>query len=775
MVKPHPTVSGSIDILKQHSGKFYRPLASDLPVVSIISSFYNAGGCYFEENYQSLINQTFQNFEWIIVDDRSTEPESIALFESLTQRTPKIKTFSHDRNRGLAAGRNTAIAKASGKYLFFADLDDLFDPTYIEKCVLFLETHLEFSFVNSYSIGFQAQEYFWEHGFDKQSQFIHQNWVTCMLLYRKVDFDRLGGFDEKLRFYEDWDRWLKAICNHQKGWTIPEYLNCYRRTKSGLLSSSQKNTDEEHQVKELIQSRYQAFFTENNLDDLSIRRVSPFDLNLQEFKLDIKNPLNRHSTGKSVLCFFPWLEVGGADKFNVDLLTLLANRGYEITIATTIKSEHPWHHHFYQISPDIFHLPNLLDESHWLAFIRYLLESRQIDVVFISNCYVAYYLLPLLRLEFPTIAFVDYTHIYDPGWRGSGYPRISCQFSQFLDCQIVSSQHLAEFYHQCQPQTNDKLQVCYSNVNTNAWVFSPEGYQQIRSSLGITAEQIVLLFPARIASQKRPLFLVNIIEELATRGLPIMALVLGDGPLLSQMKEKIGRLGLDSFFQILPPVSPAQMQDFYSASDILLLPSEYEGISVSIYEAMSMQLPIVASDVGGQDELLLPGTGFLIPKGKQDAAEVDAYLQVLVPLIENTQFRKQVGYLARQRVCESFSLEIMCDNVEVIFAEAIQSCQTRYSVEVDRHIAEESLILALEYMHKDRLLADVWSEKCNLEREREKLAQEKCTIEQERDELAWKKNELSWQKNAMETSKFWKMRKLWFNFKQKLSLSAPEE
>jgi hypothetical protein len=148
----------------------------------------------------------------------------------------------------------------------------------------------------------------------------------------------------------------------------------------------------------------------------------------------------------------------------------------------------------------------------------------------------------------------------------------------------------------------------------------------------------------------------------------------------------------------------------------------------------------------------------------------------------------------------------MCDNIEAIFAEAIQSCQTRYSVMVDRYIAEESLILVLEYMHKERLLGNVWIEKCRLERVTEKLererdritqekytieqeknqitqekytieqeknqiTQEKCAIEQERDKLAGEKHELSWQKEAMETSKFWKMRKLWFNLKQKVGFS----
>ena len=768
MVRPHPTVNGFINLLKERQGNFYNPTVSNFPIVFIISSFYNAHR-YFEENYESVMNQTFQNFEWIIVDDCSTESESITLLKSLSQKSPKIKVIYHQYNQGVSAGRNTAIAQATGKYLFFTDLDDILDPTYIEKCVLFLESNPEFSFVNSYSVGFQDQEYWWNHGFNKPSQFLQRNWVTGRLLYRKADFDKLGGFDEQLRFYEDWERWLKAITNHQKGWTIPEYLDCYRRSKLGLLSSSCNNTSEEKRVTELIQSRYQDFFQENTLADVSIKRLSPFDVNLIRTNFQVKNVLNRKSSGKQILCFFPHLEIGGADKFNLDLVTLLANREYNITIVTTLKtSDHPWHHHFYSVTPDIFHLSNFLNDSYWLAFTRSVIESRQIDIVLISNSYIAYHFLPILRVEFPHIAFVDYTHAYDPGWRGNGYPRISCQVSQFLDYQIVSSNHLAKFYQDMKQQTKDKLKVCYTNVDTDKWLFDSEIRKEIRLSLGITDETILVLFPARIVPQKRPLFLVDIIKRLVSESLLISVIVLGDGYLLPEMKAKINQLGLESFFQMLPPVNPEKMLDFYSACDILLLPSEYEGISIAMYEAMSMQLPVVASEVGGQAELVTPETGFLIPKGNGDASEVNEYIKVLTPLIKNADLRKKVGSLARQRVSESFSLEKMCDRMEAIFTEAIKLRKNTPLVEVDLAIAEEMLTIALEFVHQEELLGNLWNNRFQLEQEKNNLFSEKLQLQQENQELLTRKN-------AMETSKFWKLRKLWFKIKRTLKIPSTQE
>lgn len=725
---------------------FYSVNSVTIPTVSIISSFFNAHQ-YFEETYHSIAQQTFQNFEWIITDDCSTNLQSIELFKSLNTRHLQIKTVHHSVNRGIAAGRNTAISHALGKYLFFMDLDDLLDPTYLEKCVLFLETNPGFSVVNSYSGGFQNQEYFWSNGFNKAAKFIQQNWVTVMLMYRKEDFDKLGDFDENLRFYEDWERWLRAISSQQKCWTIPEYLHFYRRCDSGLLLTSLQNDNESQKTAKLIEARYKKYFKNNNIHKSILDKTSAFEFDLVTYKIKIKNIVSSKNKGRNILCFFPWLEVGGADKFNLDLVSLLTARDYNITIATTIKSDHPWQHHFHTLTPDIFHLPNFLDENHWIAFIRYLIESRQTDIVLISNSYIAYYFLPLLRAEFPSIAFVDYTHIYDLGWKGTGYPRISCQFNQFIDYQIVSSNHLSKFYQDLDVRSKNKLKVCYTNVDTDKWVFSPEKRNEIRSSLKITDNQILLLFPARIASQKRPLFLVDIVQQLVAKSLQVAVVILGGGDLLPEMNEKIERLDLQSFFHILPSVSPEQMLDFYSASDILLLPSEYEGISIAIYEAMSMQLPVVASDVGGQSELLTPETGFLIPKSNGDSAEVEEYIKVLVPLINDAELRKQVGSLARQRVSTFFSLESMCDNMEDIFTEAIQQYPHRSQIEFDIRVAEESLILALENIKQERLIADLWEQKCRVEQE----------------------------KNAMETSKFWKMRKLWFKFKRKIRINNTKE
>ena len=235
-------------------------------------------------------------------------------------------------------------------------------------------------------------------------------------------------------------------------------MDCYRRTQSGLLATSRTKAKEEKEVTELIRSRYLPFFEAYELPDVVVERPM-FDLAALRRRVSIQNPINVGNEGKRILCWFPHLEIGGADKFNLDLLRGLKERGYNITIVTTVPAQHRWFKSFYEITPDIFHLPELLHYGHWLAFARYMLESRHVDICFISNAYYAYYLLPLLRRDFPDVAFVDYTHTEDPGWRAGGYPRVSCQFSEFLDRHIVTSNKLASHFIELNERVTSKIKV----------------------------------------------------------------------------------------------------------------------------------------------------------------------------------------------------------------------------------------------------------------------------------------------------------------------------
>ena len=199
------------------------------PEISIITAFFNTGAIFLE-TVSSVLNQSFQNFEWLIINDGSSDPASLQLLSELLKKDPRIKVIHNEENVGLPASRNVGIGVAKGNFLFFIDSDDLLDPTAIEKFWLFLKVNTEFSFCTSWHTGFGTENYLWRKGFEHGKAFIERNYVQPTFMARKSLFSHLQ-FDGKIRYgFEDWDFWLNCASHGHWGYSIQEFLYWYRKT-----------------------------------------------------------------------------------------------------------------------------------------------------------------------------------------------------------------------------------------------------------------------------------------------------------------------------------------------------------------------------------------------------------------------------------------------------------------------------------------------------------------------------------------------------------------
>ena len=105
--------------------------------VSIITPLYNSER-FIEETAKSVISQTYKDFEWIIINDCSTD-NSLSLLENLANKDNRIKIYSLKKNGGPIVSRNKALDEAKGKYIAFLDSDDLWLPEKLEKQIAFME------------------------------------------------------------------------------------------------------------------------------------------------------------------------------------------------------------------------------------------------------------------------------------------------------------------------------------------------------------------------------------------------------------------------------------------------------------------------------------------------------------------------------------------------------------------------------------------------------------------------------------------------------------
>ena len=647
--------------------------APNTPVVTIITPYYNTGEV-FHETADCVLNQSLQDWEWLIINDGSNDPEALALLDHYAQLAdPRIHIIHQVNNLGLSAARNKGALHAQSQFLFFMDSDDLIEATLLEKCLWCLLSNPQVSFVNSYTVGFGAEKYLWEGNFSERERFLAENRVNPNFMIRKIVYHTVGGCDIEIRGgMEDWDFWLRCASKGYWGYTIPEYLFWYRRRQNHEQRwQSWGDPTKFAQFQNGLRIKYSPLWQQGmpRLDP-----PSPEIYSDQSLLLPFDNLLKKNKT--RVLLLVPWFALGGADKFNLDLIGQLVDRhNCEVTLVATNTHGDTWSNIwlpvFAKLSSDIFILKHFLNRTDFPRFLHYLIRSRKIDSVIVTHSELGYQLLPYLRSQCPHVSFIDYVHTELPEWMNGGFPRLSLMYQQHLDLTLTTSNHLKNWLI-ARGGNFQKIETCYINIDANDWNPALFNRSDLRANLGIAQNTTVITYVCRLVAQKRPQMFAQVMKALKTDHPNIICLVAGDGPDSNFLEKYIKDNDLN-FVRMLGAQNESEIKQLLACADIFFLPSDYEGIALAIYEAMAMGLAVVGADVGGQSELVTTGCGFLLPRVNNDAAEIQAYTATLSILIRDQQRCRRVGQMAQQRIRDHFSLTAMGD----FFMQMIQrACET---------------------------------------------------------------------------------------------------
>ncbi|KAB8143375.1 glycosyltransferase family 4 protein [Chloroflexia bacterium SDU3-3] len=385
-----------------------------------------------------------------------------------------------------------------------------------------------------------------------------------------------------------------------------------------------------------------------------------------------------------LLLIVPWLSMGGADKFNLDLLRQLALRGWGATLVTTQESEHPWRELFASACDDIVDLASTPAPQRPEQLAE-LATSRRADVVLIAHSDFGYHALPYLRARHPSAAYVDYCHMEEQ-WGDGGYPRLSLDASAWLDLQIVSSSHLREWYIERGGQP-DQVAVATTNIDPADWDAARYRRADIRAALGVAQSAPVALYAGRLARQKQPLLAMDVLREVALAHPDAVFLIAGDGQFAPYVRGFVRAQRLGRQVRFLGAQPSARMRELLAASDVLFLPSQMEGISLAIYEAMAMGVVPLSAHVGGQAELVTPETGVLVRRGPDERA---AYARQLRALLSDMERTRQLGAAARQRVAQHFRLDQMGERMDALLAEALRRHRQQPRPPISQAQAQES-------------------------------------------------------------------------------------
>ncbi|MEO8732130.1 MAG: glycosyltransferase [Rhodoferax sp.] len=685
-----PTTQAKNSIYKLSESK------NSLPIdVSIITPYYNAKEFFFE-TFTSVLSQSLQNWEWVIVDDGSTDMLSVDRLTQITKDEPRIKII-RQMNGGTAAARNTGFRHSTGRNLCLLDHDDMLEPTYLEKCVWFLDSNSEYSFCNSYNVFFGMQEFLWTAGYERGEDYLEANSAPPISVIRRAAYQELGGFDETIKtLYEDWDFWLAMANIGHWGFTIPEYLQWYRKLESGryekILESGYQNSDFSAIMKKKYPGLVGYFPTPRR------KSLQPYD-KIQNAWL-VNNQLQPNTAGRRIMFIVPWMVIGGADRVNLDLIEGLVGKGHQVTVCATLHADHKWEYKYSELTPDIFVLPNILTPTDYPRFLAYLIQSRVIDTVIITGSILGYQLLPYLRASAPHTAFVDMSHVEEIHWLNGGHPRFGTGYQDALDLNVVTSAHLVDWMTG-RGADPDRIRVIHTGIKTYPHNRDEEERKIIRARFGIKEGLPVIVFAGRLCEQKRPGMLAEIMKEARDAGFQFQALIIGDGELKPMFEALIKKYKLHSCVRMIGALAHDRWLEVLVASDIMLMPSQYEGVSIALLEAMAAGVVPVVARVGGQGAVVTEDVGYLISRGDR---ELQDYVLALGKLIHNSADLKIKSKACQQLIASTYSWERSINEFNELLTEAHDVMKNR-SCQFSLSIARELASLALENMR----LSDVGS------------------------------------------------------------------
>lgn len=203
-----------------------------MPLVTIVIPCFNYGR-YVRDAVRSALSQTLIDLEVIVVDDGSTDIETLHVLNTL--KAEGIPLISQ-RNLGLPAARNAGVRRAKGKYVCCLDADDMIEPTYIEKAVALLECRPDVGFTYPWPRRFGQGEGIWENPEYDFLELLERNILNHPAVFRRQAWKDARGFWDKLREgYEDWEFWIHLGIHGYPGARIPEPLFLYRKHGPSMI------------------------------------------------------------------------------------------------------------------------------------------------------------------------------------------------------------------------------------------------------------------------------------------------------------------------------------------------------------------------------------------------------------------------------------------------------------------------------------------------------------------------------------------------------------
>ncbi|KAJ3338397.1 hypothetical protein HDU93_009562 [Gonapodya sp. JEL0774] len=464
------------------------------PAISVIVPFYNV----WEENWlretlDSLASQSFSDFEVIIINDGSDAAAEAMLRQVLgPQRTGglfwyppsnndtvdpscmPVRLVGHWRNMGLSETRNTGVILSKSEYVIFLDPDDYLDQMALEKLAITVRQRITTD-TDAYSLpkpknrrsGYRTSfvytgvVHFGDHEDTVYAEYSAQrlrkeNYLTATAAITKASFLQVGGMcsREKIRYFEDWEFWVRLAAFGHIGSLLREPLFHYRRHTLGNSAAIKIISPNDSIVHDEVRKNNPSFFGDFDSSELSTivqsrwtskppgnestgrtmflpcyqpldskqRHVPLFSRYHREKRKSIlerfvgntmkaQGPLLSHAATYPIFPFnptfhqvkphrfvvlyvLPWMTMGGADLYDLEALRAIKkmhSTAHIVLVVARHLADHPWEKVFRTVANEIWHLQTMTNNTaHQDAILDYLAVSRKASLLIVSRAEAGY-------------------------------------------------------------------------------------------------------------------------------------------------------------------------------------------------------------------------------------------------------------------------------------------------------------------------------------------------------------------------------------------------
>lgn len=294
-----------------------------------------------------------------------------------------------------------------------------------------------------------------------------------------------------------------------------------------------------------------------------------------------------------------------------------------------------------------------------------LIKQRGIDIIHAQNVSSWLYCAPASFLSGKPLIYTAHTssdysglHIYK--WR-----LVENILARFTKRVTTVAAIIAEYMKKKEFVPANKIEVIYNGIDCKKYEQSVDVVLKKRE-LGIKESEYVIGNVARLTPVKNHELLITAFEQIKERIPNARLFVAGEGPLKEQLTDFIKQLSLESFVTLMG--DRRDIHELLKVFDVFVLPSLKEGFPMVLLEAMAASIPVIATDVGGNKELVLNGeTGLVIPPNNANALQ-----EAIMKLHDFPDLAKTMGKNGERRVQEGFTFDMMINKYEKVYASLLK-------------------------------------------------------------------------------------------------------